>query len=393
MSYSKRIKRIKSIGLSLLLLFCLSVPVSVGKAAPAAPEGPGFIEELKLFSKALGVIEEAYVNPVDARQMLYEAVKGMLSSLDKHSEFIDPQKFEILQIHIRGEYAGIGIMMEIVNEFPGVKGVKPGSPAARADVRPGDFILKIDGESVKGWALPDVASKLRGEAGQPITLTVNRVMEHKIFDIEIIRENIEIESVQDVRMVGRQVGYFRIANWQERTPGQIDKALSDLSGQGMKALIIDLRDNDGGLLPSAVALSERFLEAGKKIVSVASKVEEQRKEYVSSGEFTLKEIPKLFILVNEKSASASEIFSAAMQDYGLGTLVGVQTYGKASVQSVIPLDDRSAMKLTTASYRSPQGRDINHVGLTPDVIVEKDSDSDGPDWQILKVFDLLKEYM
>ncbi len=364
-----------------------------GTAGAAAQVETGILEELKLFSKAMSAIGQAFVNEVKPRQLLYDAVKGMMAGLgDKFTEFIEPERYALLQMQLKGEYSGIGVLLEIKEGFPVVRSLRQGSSAQKAGILPQDVLLKINGKSTAGLALVAIAPQLRGEAGTKLVLTIRRDATHKTFDIEIARELIEIEAVKDVRMIGKQTGYFWLQGWQEKTVEQVDRAIADLRAKGMKALIIDLRNNDGGLLPSAVAVAERFLEKGKTIVSVSSKIAEQRKDYVSSGQSTLKDV-ELVVLVNHRSASASEVFSAAMQDHHRASLIGVQTYGKASVQSLVPLDEKSAMKLTTARYKSPAGRFIDHIGLTPDFVVENTPDGQGPDRQVLKAMELLRKYM
>ncbi len=358
-----------------------------------AVEGGGLIDELKLFSKAIGAIQEAYVGEVTPRGLLYQAVKGMLGSLDRFSEFIEPERFKLLQIHMRGEYAGIGAILQLVDGQVTIRAVEPGKPAAQAGLRGGDILLKIDGISLEKKAVAEVSALLRGEENTPVVLTVQRGVPPQIFDVKIIRQKIEIQAIQEPRMIGKSLAYFRLAAWQEHTASQADKVLEDLEKKGMKALIMDLRNNDGGLLTQAVALSERFLKKGEKIVSVQSKISEQRKDYVvpKKGKYTGL---KLVILVNEKSASASEVFSGAMQDHRRATIVGVQTFGKGSVQSVIPLDDVSGMKLTTARYATPSGRIIDMIGLTPDhVIVNGAEGTPGADRQIMEAIAILKQYM
>lgn len=373
-------------GLGVLCLAVFTFAVAKEK------EEEGLIPELKLFSKAISVVQEAYVGETTPRNLLYQAVKGMLGSLDKFSEFIDPDRFKLLEIQIKGEYAGIGVILGLVNEQIVIRAVEPGKPADKAGLLVNDVILKVDGRSVEKKPIMEVSGMLRGEAETPVTITILRAPKN-IFDVTVQRQKIEIQSVQDIRMVGKALGYFRLASWQEHTAEQVDKALDELKKKGMKALIIDLRNNDGGLMPQAVSLSERFLPKGKKVVSIQSKIAEQRKEYSVAQNMGFKDLP-LVVLVNEKSASASEIFSGAMQDYRRATVIGVKTYGKGSVQSVIPLDDVSAMKLTTARYVTPSGRIIDGIGLTPDIVVQNGTDgAPGSDRQILEAVAFLKKYM
>jgi carboxyl-terminal processing protease len=370
-------------------LLLLALPFTAAFA-----EGEGWIiEELKLFSKGVGVISEAYVGDVTPRHLLYQAMKGMLGSLDRFSEFIEPERFKLLQIQIKGEYAGIGALLEMVHEQVVIKAVQPGMPAEKAGLLPGDILLKIDGVSIAKKAIGDVSALLRGDENTPVLVTLQRPPSMQVLDIKILRQKIVIQSVQDARMIGKALAYFRLSGWQDNTSSQVDQTLKDLKKKGMKALIIDLRNNDGGLLAQAVALAKRFLPKGKKIVSVKSKIPEQRKEYFVSENGNYVNI-ELVILVNGYSASASEVFSGAMQDHKRATLIGVKTFGKGSVQSVVPFDDVSAMKLTTARYATPSGRVIDMIGLTPDREVANSPDgTPGVDRQILEAITVFKKYM
>lgn len=378
-----------------VLLFPGAVPVPQQGPSAESSTRPdeGILAELKLFSRALGAIEEAFVNDVSPRQLLYSAVQGMLAGLgDRYTEFIDPKRYALLQIQLKGEYAGIGALLEIVDGFPAIRSVRPDSAAQKAGLMAGDKMIRINQVSTQGVPLTEIGPQLRGDAGTSLVLTIQR-LDGRIFDVEVVRETVQIEAVKDVRMIGKQTGYLWIQQWQEKTLDQVEEAVGNLRTQGMKALIIDVRNNDGGLLPMAVGLSKKFLEEGRTIVSVSSKLKEQRKDYISDGGEHIYSDLKLVILVNGKSASASEVFSAAMQDNQRAVLVGVQTFGKASVQSLVPLDEDSAMKLTTARYKSPNGRVIDHVGITPDYVVENVPEGLGPDRQVLKAIELVRDYM
>ncbi len=362
-------------------------------AAPGDEPDTGIVPELKLFSKALGVILEGYVSDLKPRELLYQAVRGMLSTLDPYSQFINQEQYPLLKIDMNGEYSGIGAILEIVEEFVAIKEIQHGTAAEVAGLLIHDKILKVDGVSVKKKTIPEVASLLRGEENTKVVLTVQREPGKKILDFTVIRKKIEISAVNDVRIVGKAIGYMRIDNWQEHTVGQADIAIAKLTKNGMKALVIDLRNNEGGLMASAIALAERFLPKDKKLISVDSKIDVQKKQFYSPGEKTIPDC-RLVVLVNERSASASEIFSASIQDNGRGTILGVKTFGKASVQSVIPFDEHTAIKLTTARYVSPNGRVIDGIGIQPDVVVEYGKSGDSSeDQQIRKALDLLKEYM
>ena len=381
-------RRVRRFTLILLLtLVVLSFPLL------HAQEDEGLIAELKLFSKAIGAICEAYPGYTSPRELLYQAVKGMLSSLDKYSEFIDPQRYQLLQISMRGEYAGIGVILKKVGLRVTIAAVEPGKAGEKAGLLANDIILKVDGISMENKTIPDVASLLRGDANTPVVVTVLREPLQKILDIKIQRQKISIQAIQDAQRIGRSLAYMRIVAWQENTTDQADKTLKDLKKKGMKALIIDLRNNDGGLMTQAVSLAERFLPKGKKIVSVQSKLEEQRKDYYSSYKKGFTQLP-LVILVNQKTASASEVFSGALQDHRRAMIVGVKTFGKGSVQSIIPLDEVSGMKLTTARYVTPLEKVIDGTGLTPDRIVKSGPAGPlGEDPQFLEATAILKKYM
>ncbi len=356
-----------------------------------AQTGPALdmIEELKLFSKTLGAIMEGYAGDVQPRKMFYEAVRGMSKALDKYSEFIDPEKYELMKISMAGEYAGIGTWIKQQDGKIMIENIKPGTAAEKAELKIGDIFLRVDGVDLKDKTAAEVGAMLRGEAGTEVVI---RVLREKEFEVKLKRETIQIDAVRDIRKVGKAIGYFQIMDFQEKTVEQADKALLDLESQGARAFIIDLRNDGGGLFNQAVALAERFLPAGSKIVSVTSKIEVQRKDYFTAGSVRVWDYP-MVILVNQFSASASEVFSAAMQDNKRATLVGVKTFGKASVQSVVPLDEVSALKLTTARYVSPTGRMIDGQGLEPDIYVE-DGTPDNPQAQnqIKAAITILRDY-
>jgi len=256
----------------------------------------------------------------------------------------------------------------------------------------GDRIDQVDGVSTYDMKVAEVAQMIRGELDTEVTLSLFRPETERSWDETLVRSKIEIAAVKDARIVGRAIGYMRISDFQEHTVEQVDEALRDLEKDGMKALILDLRNNDGGLLPKAVELAERFLPKDSLVVSVKSNVPEQKREHRTTGEYYFGDLP-MVVLINQLSASAAEIFSAAMKDHERATIVGQKSYGKASVQSVIPLDDVSAMKLTTARYISPGGHMIDGIGLEPNIAVKNRSPGKrNRDQQIRKAVELLKRY-
>ncbi|MCM8774745.1 MAG: S41 family peptidase [Candidatus Omnitrophica bacterium] len=361
----------------------------------AQDAGPSFdiLEELKLYSKALGAIVQGYVEDKNPRELFYDSVRGMLKSLDEYCEFFSPDQYELVKISMKGEYSGIGAKIEIVDHYPSIAELKPDSAAMKAGLEVHDRILKVDGVSMMDKAVGDVSSLLRGDVDTALVLTIFREATQKTFDVKIIREKVVLEAVKDVRMVGRALGYMRISEFQEKTAEQAKKALRKLHGKKMGALILDLRGNIGGLLPEAIELAELFLPDGVKIVTVKSKIPEQRNEYYSKAKEVEPFYP-MIILVNEATASASEIFTGAMQDHGRAKVIGTKTYGKASVQSVIPLDEKSAMKITTARYITPNGRIIDKVGIVPDEVIEnKPAGTPGYDVQTSRALELFQQYI
>ena len=246
----------KKIILFFLLIVFLASSLSLISAEDSPPAG--IIEELKLFSKALGVIQFAYVKEVNVRTLFYEAIRGMVASLhDPYSQFIDPKQYELLKIIVTGEYAGLGLGLEIKNDFPTIVSVRPNSRAEKAGLQINDMIMKVDGKDMKLKSIPEVAALWRGEEESEVTLTIQRDKKKKTLDVKIKREKIALEAVHDVRMVGKAVGYMQIVHFQGNTMDQVDSAIVALKEKGMEALIIDLRGNDGGVLPSAVELDRK----------------------------------------------------------------------------------------------------------------------------------------
>ena len=355
-------------GLILLLLFALTGVFIIFNKGPGSPVmGEESYEELRVFAEALSLVQKNYVEKVDTKDLIYGAIKGMLSDLDPHTTFMTPDMYREMQVDTKGEFGGLGIQISIRDKKLVVIAPIEDTPAWRAGIKAGDYIYKIDGESTKDMTLSDAVKKLRGPKGTKVTLTIIREGEEKPIDITIIRDIIRLKSVKH-KMLEDHIGYVKILQFQERTGEDLRKALKDLDEHGMESFILDLRNNPGGLLRVAVEVSEQFLKKGKLIVSVKGRHNE-KEEYISSSSSAREDLP-MVVLVNEGSASASEIVAGALQDWHRAVILGTQTFGKGSVQTVYSLSDGSGLRLTTAKYYTPKGRSIQNTGITPDIIVK-----------------------
>jgi carboxyl-terminal processing protease len=332
--------------------------------------------QIELFSDAISAIRSEYVDDVDSKKAMYGALRGMLSSLDDYSQFMDPDEYRELTSEAKGEYGGIGVEITLKDGILTVITPMAGTPAEEAGIRPGDKIVRINGRTTENVTLNDSVKIMRGEPGTQITLTIWRDKDEKILDISVKRANIKIDSIEDAYLIESKIGYIRLVEFQEHCARDLETALKKLENDGMDSLILDLRNNPGGLLESAVEVSEKFIPMDRIIVSTKSRSPSQNAVYKSRGILTHREYP-LVVLVNEGSASASEIVAAAIQDNKRGVILGAKTFGKGFVQTVIPLKDDSALRLTTAAYLTPGGMSINKEGITPDVIVEQEEPKDG----------------
>lgn len=324
--------------------------------------------ELELFADALSAIEADYVDEINAKQLIYGALKGMLGTLDDHSQFLDPETYNEMRIETEGQFGGLGIEIAIRDELLTIVSPIDDTPAWRAGLKAGDRIVKIDGDLTRGITLAEAVKKLRGEPGTAVVLTILREEAKELLDISVTRAIITIQSVKDVKIIEDGIGYIRLAEFQEQTPKDLRAAIERLAQDGMDSLILDLRNNPGGLLDVAVAVSEEFLERGRMVVSTQGRRNNQNLEFrVRNSKGHLNE--PMVVLVNGGSASGSEIVAGAVQDNRRGILVGEKTFGKGSVQTIIPLRDGSALRLTTSKYFTPSGRSIHGEGIVPDVVV------------------------
>lgn len=329
------------------------------------------LTELNTFAEIYGRIKSDYVDTVDDRALLKGAIRGMLSWLDPHSAYLDGDEYRELQVGTSGEFGGLGIEVGLEDGF--IKIISPidDTPAQKAGLQAGDLIIRIDNRPVKGMGLEDAVNLMRGQAGTAIELTILRAGTDQPFKVELIRDLIHVQSVRS-RLLAPGLGYVRISNFQSRTAEDLFNALSSLradSGQEIRGLILDLRNNPGGVLNSAVAVSDAFLADGL-IVYTKGRIADSALEFRAGPDDILAGAP-LVILVNGGSASASEIVAGALQDQKRAIIMGSQTFGKGSVQTIIPIDENSALKLTTALYYTPSGRSIQAEGIIPDITLEK----------------------
>ncbi|MCG6535280.1 MAG: S41 family peptidase [Syntrophales bacterium LBB04] len=325
---------------------------------------------LKIFIEALNVIDKIYVEPVDQKKLLQAALNGMLQPLDPHSAFLTADMYKELEATAKGSFGGIGLEVTILNSVLTVVAPIEGRPAYKSGIKAGDQIIKIDDNPTKDMTIAEVAGKLRGPEGTKVKITIMRKTFTKPRDFIIARTRIKIPSVRYSYME-HDIGYIRISHFQEKTTDELKQAYFDLKkrSQSLTGLILDLRNNPGGLLEEALLVSEFFLEEGRAIVSIKGRDASAEEEFTAEADGVKPTCP-IVLLVNEGSASAAEIVTGALQDNGRAVILGTRTFGKGSVQSVIPFEDGSAIMLTIALYYTPKGRSIQAEGIIPDVQVE-----------------------
>ena len=357
---------------SALLLLPVGAATARDAAGVSAAEAGNTYKQLELFARVLSYVENNYVESVDQKKLMYGAIEGMLKTLDPHTVFLPPDVFKDMKEDTSGEFGGLGI--EIARKDDVITVVAPidDTPAARAGIRAGDHILAIDGEPTKGLELTQVIKRLKGPPGKRVLLSIMRPGFNKPQEIAIIRDHIRIISVQGELYAG--IAHIRVKNFQDRTDLYLRKELDRLralnGNKELRGVVLDLRNNPGGLLDQAVAVSDRFLEGELLIVSTRGRNGVNTTEEKSRERDTEAGYP-MVVLVNAGSASASEIVAGALQDHARALVMGTQTFGKGSVQTVIELEDGSGLKLTIARYYTPKGRSIQELGITPDFTVEE----------------------
>jgi carboxyl-terminal processing protease len=345
------------------------------------------IEDLRAFTEVFGRIKSDYVEPVDDKKLISEAINGMLSGLDPHSAYLDAEAFRELQVGTQGEFGGLGIEVGMEDGFVKVIAPIEDTPAYRAGLKPGDLIIKLDETNVKGMTLNEAVKRMRGKPNTDITLTVIRKGEPKPRVVTLTRAIIQIQSVK-YKLVEAGYAYVRVTQFQEHTPEKLAAALDGMWKQSngqVKGLVLDLRNDPGGLLNAAVAVSAAFLPSNALVVYTDGRTEDSKMRLYASSEYYLrggkedflKKLPAsvksvpMVVLVNGGSASASEIVAGALQDHKRAIIMGTQTFGKGSVQTILPLGNNTAIKLTTARYYTPSGRSIQAKGISPDIAVEE----------------------
>jgi carboxyl-terminal processing protease len=366
MSDNKQPNRwIWAIGITLVVCLIVVGELSV-KRAQALPDDT--YKELQTFANVLAIVQKNYVEPVSTKRLVDGAIVGMLASLDPHSAYLTPDLYRDLEVETRGSFGGLGIEITIKNDVLTVVSPIEGTPADKAGIKSGDEIVKINDDFTKGMTLTDAVKMMRGPKGSRIRLTLHREGIPDLFTVSVARDVIHIESVK-AKELKDGYEYIRISTFQDGTSEDVEKALDKFDKKGpIRGLVLDLRDNPGGLLNQAVSVSDDFLDGGL-IVYTQGRVDDQQQKYFSHKKRNFRDYP-MVVLVNGGSASASEIVAGALQDQRRVIVEGTQTFGKGSVQTILPLDDDSALRLTTARYYTPNGRSIQAVGITPDVVVE-----------------------
>src|SRR3984893_8443668 len=361
--------------LGLLVIFNLAIGLKVLVSTASADIDDAGYENLTVFTRALQLIRQDYVDPnrIGYKELTYSALHGMLSALDPHSQFMEPSDFRGMRDETRSQFGGLGIVVSTRDGVLTVISPMEDSPGYRAGILPGDQILRINGKSTEKMSLQDAIDLLRGDPGQKVSLTIYRASSKQTKDYSLLREIIKVTSVKDANMLdesltgGFKLGYVRVTQFNEPTAQELDRKLSELHNQGMQALIVDLRYNPGGLLTSAVDVCALFLPPKTMVVYTEGRDASQRREYFTDKNTRPRENFPVVLLVNNGSASGAEIVAGALQDLNRAILVGETTFGKGSVQSVIPFPDGAALRLPTAKYYTPSKQVIHEKGITPNI--------------------------
>lgn len=354
-----------------LALFVLSLGLTMsgqGVSSVSALSKEDY-ETLETFTNILAIVRKNYVEEVNTKELLTGAINGMLHSMDPHSAYLTPDLYKDLQMDTQGRFGGLGIEITVRNGILTVISPIEDTPAFRAGIKPGDQIVKIEDEFTKDMTLSEAVKRLRGPKGTKVNISVKREGVAEFLNFTMVRDTIRVRSVRS-RVLEEGYVYVRLAQFQERSDRDVLKALEKFAAEkgGIKGLVFDLRNNPGGLLTQAVRVTDLFLDSGL-IVYTEGRLESQKQKYYAHKEGSWTEFP-MVVLVNGGSASASEITAGALQDHKRAVILGTKTFGKGSVQTILPLDDNSALRLTTARYFTPKGRSIQATGIVPDIVIE-----------------------
>jgi carboxyl-terminal processing protease len=350
-----------------MIVLLLSSGRIVGRVSAVAKDAYDGIE---VFTNVLALVQKNYVDTVTTRQLIDGAVTGMLGALDPHSAYLPPDMYRELQVDTRGSFGGLGIEITTRNNILTVVSPIEDTPAYRAGIRSGDQIIKIEDEFTKDMPLVEAVKKMRGPKGTKIHLTLRREGVSKFIELTLTREVIRIQSVKS-RLLEHGYGYLRVTQFQERTADDVEAALVKMekeNGGPLSGLVLDLRNNPGGLLTQAIKVADEFIDSGL-VVYTDGRLDNQKQKYFAHKSGSRIEFP-MIVLVNAGSASASEIVAGALQDHKRALVLGMQTFGKGSVQTILPLEESAAIRLTTARYYTPNGRSIQATGITPDIVVD-----------------------
>ena len=349
-----------------MVIVALLFGVLIGKGWERTGHATETYEELRTFSEVLTQVQKNYVDDTKVKDLVQGAIRGMLSTLDPHSAYMTPEMYKEMQVETKGEFGGVGIQIGVKENRLAVIAPIDGTPAQRAGIKAGDYITKVNDESTKDLSLMDAVQKMRGPKGTKVNITIQRDGTVDPLQFTLVRDTIKIESVKS--KVLDNIGYVKLTQFQEATGRDLGRVLKQFKEQKVQSTILDLRNNPGGLLTAAVEVSEQFLPNGKLVVYTKGR-ESKKDEWFAKGRDQMDDSP-MIILVNEGSASASEIVAGALQDYGRAVIVGTTSFGKGSVQTILPLGDGSGLRLTTAKYYTPKGRSIQSTGITPDIVIK-----------------------
>lgn len=371
----------------LLIITVAAIGISIGRlsVSSVSAAGEGY-EELKTFTEVMSMVKKHYVEEVKTKDLIYGAIRGMLSSLDPHSSFMPPDAYKDMKVETKGEFGGLGIQVGIKDKSLTVIAPIDDTPASRAGIKAGDKIVSINKESTKDMSMQDAVSKMRGAPKTSVTIGILREGWTEAKDFTLIRDIIKMKSIK-AKMLEGNIGYIKVTQFQEQTSADLAVALKKLSDEKFTAIILDLRNNPGGLLNSSIDVSGQFLPRGKLVVYTKTRSGEKA-EFLTEGDKPYAQ--PMIVLVNQGSASASEIVAGALKDWNRAVILGTQTFGKGSVQTVIPLSDGAGIRLTTAKYYTPKGTSIQNTGITPDIVLKLESKNGAKEHPVLREKDLAR---